>query len=234
MFLLFCLESLKAHSRRARGEAGSQVPRDAFLEGALQGGTKTQRAMQTKQNPAEPQGAGLLSLAVLERERAGKGICTATVAQDLGQQYSDDRGKSAAWRVPGARGRSSKAPRSPEGRRAYPLGRFPAAQSGRRYRSGRDLPNQFVALDQKPKSHVVVGSEIGDDLDERLSGGLTKLNVATLTQGWGGTGASTPVLIAAPRAERTGEPLHCRTRFLRPCLPNWRYQGRLEKLRMSL
>src|SRR5579885_3666136 len=45
VFLLFCPESLKAHSQRARGEAGSQVPKDAFLEGALQGGTKTQRAL---------------------------------------------------------------------------------------------------------------------------------------------------------------------------------------------
>ncbi len=73
-----------------------------------------------------------------------------------------------------------------------------------------------MALHKKPESDLAVASEIGNDLDERLGRDLAKLDVATLTQGWDVTGASTPELVAAQGAERTGKPLHFPTRFLRP------------------
>ena len=73
-----------------------------------------------------------------------------------------------------------------------------------------------MALHEKPKSDLAVAGEIRNDLDQRFGRDLTKLNVATLTQGWDVTGASTPELVAAQGAERTGKPLHFPTRFFRP------------------
>jgi hypothetical protein len=68
--------SLSRHTtRRARARGCSQVPRSAFLEGArAAGGTKTCLGAIAKQKTAVPQGAALLSLAVLEsdgRKREG-------------------------------------------------------------------------------------------------------------------------------------------------------------------
>jgi hypothetical protein len=62
-----------------------------------------------------------------------------------------------------------------------------------------------MALREQTESDLAVASEIGDDLDQGFGWRSAKLNLATLTQGWGGTGGSTPVFVAAPRAARLGE-----------------------------
>lgn len=76
-----------------------------------------------------------------------------------------------------------------------------------------------MLLHKKPESDLAIPGKIGDDVDQRFGGSFAKLDVATLTQGRGGTGASTPELVAAPRAEQTREPLHFRTRFLKALPP---------------
>jgi hypothetical protein len=44
-----------------------------------------------------------------------------------------------------------------------------------------------MLLHKKPECDLAIPSKIGDDVDQRFDGSFTKLDVATLTQGWSGT-----------------------------------------------